>query len=508
MPDSRRVFLRQSGLAAGGFTGLALAGPTVTAHAQSTDPAQDCSPFPLPPAVPVTFIPDASVPVRTRQSAFELTDSKAAQLRLAYQRLRGLTDSSPNDPRGWLRQANVHCWYCGGEGNRTGAGPEVHGSWRFLPWHRMYLYFHERILGALVGDNAFALPYWDWDTPGRDRLPPVYADPGTPDQPNPLHDRNRGATANDRIPAGIVDAPAMQAVLSPISFEQPGGFGGTPDGPEESAGTLENSPHGPVHIWTADPSFQSASPDMGVLATAARDPIFFAHHANIDRIWDVWLNFGGGRANPQESEWALETFSFYDQNTTPRWVAMTIGDTVNHEASLRYAYQGMPNPAAAHAFAMVAFAAPRETNGTIDVSPQSRETIRVPVPAEPAPALPAAAARKPVYVLHIHGIDVPADEQTFLRVFIEQPDANAQTPVSSPNFVGQFAILAMSQPPKAANAHQPQAHRHTHNKDFVLSPAQVALIQGKKTLDVKLVAVGGKLTKIPYKRAYLSIRSR
>ena len=26
---------------------------------------------------------------------------------------------------------------------------EIHGSWRFLPWHRMYLYFHERILAHL-----------------------------------------------------------------------------------------------------------------------------------------------------------------------------------------------------------------------------------------------------------------------------------------------------------------------------------------------------------------------
>jgi polyphenol oxidase len=507
MSKSRRSFLRQSSLVAGGIAGLAAARSGGAAHTQPPDPMQDCSPFPPPPAVPVIFTPDASIPVRTRLSAFELPEDKLGQLRLAYKRLRALTDSSPNDPRGWLRQANVHCWYCGGEGNGTGVGPEVHGSWRFLPWHRMYLYFHERILGELVGDPTLTLPFWDWDTPGRDRLPPVYAEPGTQDDPNPLLDQNRGATGNDRIPEGIVDKPAIRSMLSPTSFEQPGGFGGTPDGADSSAGTLENSPHGPVHIWTGDPSFQAANPDMGVLATAARDPVFFAHHANIDRIWDVWLNLQDGRSNPQESDWSMESFGFYSQSAMPQWVAMTIGDTVNHETSLRYLYKGTPNPASASALGAMAFAAPQQGGGTIDVSPQSRETIKVPVPAVPE-AAPAAAPRKRVYVLHIHGIDIPPDEQTFLRVFLEKPDANAQTPIDHPNFVGQFTVLAVSKSPKMAAAHQKPTHKHTHNKDFILTDQQVALLKGKKNLDVKLVAVGGRLTKIPYKRAYISIRTR
>jgi polyphenol oxidase len=298
-------------------------------------------------------------------------------------------------------------------------------------------------------------------------------------------------------------------MLNPTSFEQPGGFGGTPDGSDGSAGTLENSPHGPVHIWTGDPSFQAANPDMGVLATAARDPIFFSHHANIDRIWDVWLNLKDGRGNPQESAWQIESFNFYSQVASPQWVSMTIGDTVNHETSLRYLYKGTPNPASVSAFAPIAMALPQQTNGTIDVSPQSREMLRVPIPAEPeAQAALPAGPRKRVYVLHIHGIEVQPDEQTFLRVFLDQPDANAQSPVSSPNFVGQFAILAMNKAPKMAAAHQKPAHKHVHNKDFILTDEQVALLRGKKTLDVKLVAVGGKLTKIPYKSAHISIRNR
>ena len=38
----------------------------------------------------------------------------------------------------------------------------VHKNTLFLPWHRGMLYYHERILGALINDPTFRLPVWDW----------------------------------------------------------------------------------------------------------------------------------------------------------------------------------------------------------------------------------------------------------------------------------------------------------------------------------------------------------
>ena len=40
---------------------------------------------------------------------------------------------------------------------------------------------------------------------------------------------------------------------------------------------------------------------MGDPLTAAQDPIFWLHHANIDRLWNHWLQQGGGRADPTDS---------------------------------------------------------------------------------------------------------------------------------------------------------------------------------------------------------------
>lgn len=58
---------------------------------------------------------------------------------------------------------------------------QVHFSWLFLPWHRWYLYFHERILASLVGDPGFSLLYWNWDDQinGGNVMPDMFTRNGT-----------------------------------------------------------------------------------------------------------------------------------------------------------------------------------------------------------------------------------------------------------------------------------------------------------------------------------------
>jgi len=261
------------------FGGMLLApaiGPLIQRAA-----GQSCAPPPG--GTPVAFTPIPGLANIKRKPVSGLTATETTRLRLAYQRLRDLTTSDPSDPRGWMQQANVHCWLCGG----SPSGADVHQSWSFLPWHRAYLYFHERILCKLLADNSFRLPYWDWDATISRNLPTIYRPATVSGSANSLFNSTRSAAASggSSMPANIFPVNA-----NPMNAANFAAFGGS----SGSGGGLENGPHGAIHVWAGGPTG-----DMGRLDRAARDPIFFAHHCNIDRLL--------GRVGAPESDRARES---------------------------------------------------------------------------------------------------------------------------------------------------------------------------------------------------------
>ncbi|KAI5078567.1 hypothetical protein GOP47_0006238, partial [Adiantum capillus-veneris] len=99
-----------------------------------------------------------------RRPAHTASEEYIAKYNKAYELMRALPDS---DPRSLKTQADIHCSFCNGGYNQAGVSGDiplqVHFSWLFLPWHRWYLYFHERILASLIGDPGFTLLVWNWD---------------------------------------------------------------------------------------------------------------------------------------------------------------------------------------------------------------------------------------------------------------------------------------------------------------------------------------------------------
>lgn len=83
--------------------------------------------------------PSSSLPMRVRRPAHLLGDEDIAKYKEAITKLRELYVSDPDDPRGWMQQANVHCQFCNGAFDQLGFDDvllQVHYSWLFLPWHR------------------------------------------------------------------------------------------------------------------------------------------------------------------------------------------------------------------------------------------------------------------------------------------------------------------------------------------------------------------------------------
>jgi polyphenol oxidase len=466
--------------------------------ARAQDNPNDCSPIGVAGKTPVKFQPNDG-PVRTRKSAFELSNTEVDRLKAAYAALRKLTKDTPDDPRGWLSQGHVHCWYCGG-GDNGQQGEEIHGSWRFFPWHRAYLYFHERILCKLINDDTLALPYWDWDSRGRQTFPAVYGDPGDPS--NPLSDMLRSAKPGDAIDRGAVSTAILNRTINSSTANL---FMGTQNG---TAGAMENAPHGPVHIWTGDTTMQAVNNDMGVLATAAQDPVFFAHHGNIDRLWTVWLGLAPSHRNFTSPTWLTHTWEFYDENSV--WTRIAISDVLDTVKSLRFQYQPpsvapiwtfrQRAPAMAAALNVAPPPAVIVANAPDGIPLGSGPlTQSVSLPPESASAFSALGTDSPdQYVLHIEGITVPANRQAMFNVFVNLPGANATTQTDVPNYVGTVTVLAKR---KEAAGHQHESVNAAFDVTDVLG--SVAKTAGPN-LSVTLVpAAGSTATGATYKRIYI-----
>jgi tyrosinase len=284
--------------------------------------------------------------------------------------VRAMQQRPPDDPTSWDYQAAVH----GTAVNRDQFRNQCqHRTWFFLPWHRMYLGWFELIVRKAVQAHpdvddatkaAWALPYWDYGRSSTTRaLPQTFRLRTLPDgSPNPLRVAQRNTqqlniNGGARLPA--TSASARFALREPLFSPPPPngpGFGGpeTPpnhfsESPLAANGQLEATPHGDVHTLVGGPfGFMSA------FDTAPLDPIFWLHHANIDRLWAVWLTQRNPqRRNPTKTAWLTQSFHFHDQDGQPtKSVVTDVWDTV---ADLDYEYfdislppgplEGAPMPA-------------------------------------------------------------------------------------------------------------------------------------------------------------------
>ena len=268
----------------------------------------------------------------------------------AYARAVALMQSrAPDDPTSWYFQAAIHGTFV------RPAHPSwnqcQHQSWHFLPWHRMFVYFMERIVRAAVaevgGPDDWAMPYWNYATPfPGSTLPMAFRVPTLPDgSPNALYLPTRRSTAimeGFELSTRVTDATkAMNRIPFAASADRAKtSFGGGILPPAQFAGALgmlETQPHNGVHTQVGSKSRASCTGGfMSAVPCAANDPIFFLHHANIDRLWNVWLGMGGGRANPTDGAWRNQTFTLYDE--TGQAVTLANSQVVDAAGQLGYVY--------------------------------------------------------------------------------------------------------------------------------------------------------------------------
>ncbi len=260
-----------------------------------------------------------------------------------------------DDPRSWYYQGAIHNVpdsittnpYCsqfttdsmpmnGWDGCTHGGGGN-----HFLIWHRLYTLHFERIVRKLSGKADFAMPYWDYTNTqsGYRVMPAIFRTPT-----DSLYENGRYAPLNHGQPIGA----SMDTALDVRILNQNHTFALFND-------NIDKAPHGAMHDyigygnlpndkvkrWNRIYQRPQQGGLMGNVASAAFDPIFWVHHANIDYLWAVWAASPRG-AQPdlaalRKNRWI---YQFFDENGKP--VNYTVAQA--YEAALHpdYRYDVIP----------------------------------------------------------------------------------------------------------------------------------------------------------------------
>ena len=254
--------------------------------------------------------------IRHRKSVDKLSQAQLKALRGAISAMSDISDE-----RGYQYFASVHggppTAYC--KHGYTDAQRRFNGAPLFLPWHRAYLYHLELAMQDRVGEATLA--WWDWSSPSSHDagLPGAYTQRRSDGAANPLlrqpiqpgRGRPQGLPRQtSREPGHPEDLPTSQAVIRVLGLPQ---F-------EDFSAQLEGQLHNEVHGWVGG--------SMGQVPIAAYDPIFYAHHTMIDRLWYLW-QLQHGQPGPPSSAMGVVLDPF----------AMTVADVLDI-SQLGYEYAG------------------------------------------------------------------------------------------------------------------------------------------------------------------------
>ncbi len=304
------------------------------------------------------FLPGVGPQVRMRWQDF-ISGSAGAQrlasLQKAITKMKSLDNSPPGSAdfrRSWRYWANIHGYYGAQSPDGTVAQQvqwlQSHGMGQYVPyyqgisdqtppdataqavwatcqhsgntqavnffgWHRMYIYYFERVLRWAASDNTLRLPYWDYTDTTQLALPAGFRATAAV-----LYDQKRDPGMNAgtaTLEGDSTDIDDLLPLTDYFDYEL----------------QIEEGVHGYVHC-TVGPTCPIAH--MGDVPVAGNDPVFYHHHANIDRMWACWQKLHG---TPSGS-WQNQQFSFVDE--TGALVTQPVSKFID-TAALGYVYDNV-----------------------------------------------------------------------------------------------------------------------------------------------------------------------
>ena len=228
------------------------------------------------------------------------------------------------------------------------------------------------------------------------------------------------------------------------------------------------------------------------ISTAVKDPVFWLHHSNVDRLWEEWRSMCGGRTNPTDTTWLNKTYTFFDETGTA--VNMKGSQVVEISTQLNYRYDDRA-PVISCPAARISLAAREpllKKEGAVELSGQTQTTDFV----NESPAVlesfirtknrntfnfNSTAAPERLTML-FDGVGIEQMPQGVIEVYMNLPAG--VTPTSTSNyFVGLLDLFTA----------QHNAMHHTAaeqaNEPLEMDATKVALAQGLTILDLRNATV-------------------
>lgn len=351
--------------------------------------------------------------VRRNAFAMAANDPVLRGYRRAIKAMRALPN---NNPCSWYYQAAIH-------GTTDPAGLTAWNTCHndptfFWAWHRMYLYWFERIVRKYSGMYDWALPFWDWTNPAERAIPAPFRVSTDAELYEPT--RNASMNGGGQLSTSLGTSVSNAMMLLDYFSAQSG----------------VNGPHGSVHI--------AMGGNFGAVVTAAQDPLFWLHHSEVDRQWNQWLAQGGGRSSPVgDTTWRNLTYTFFDECCNQ--VSMKGCDVLRAAKQLSYTYEGEPPQVEQYCPLKWKF-----VKDLVAVSiwrgpfPTLRESVRLPLPPRDTlkgdKDLVALAREQKSIAMKIGGVEAASQPGVDFEVYLGPKGLDPDP--SSPYFVGIFGLFS------------------------------------------------------------------
>jgi Common central domain of tyrosinase len=372
--------------------------------------------------------------------------------------------------------------------NQIGPNSTIH----FLPWHRLYVYYMEKIIRETSGDKDFALPYWDYGSVFTMPKPFQATAGGSLYEHSRLISLNKGKPiTNDSQKTIAKDLKQLSQIHDYQTFNKQLNSGLHGFMHDYIGGT--DGLFNPIYNAVIDKSIDSGCIGcgmMGEVPSAGFDPIFWMHHSNVDRLWQNFIDANPGQnvtlSQLDSVQWPYSFFEIAPAPAGHKLVKHTMAEVLADISNVDYRYADNPEIPAATAIVGQPLILPMtetilvtsEPKTTANLKKSARLSVDLPTTVQGLKASPTSKSRT---ILELD-VSYKANNKGRYEVFVDLPEKlSASSDKAQDHFVGAISFFV----------NDPQATGGSHTFRYDITDELVLSKDEQKSIAVSVIKTHG-----------------